>query len=126
MRVNFLSGTAHLRIRIDPPMAHRHRSVYVTLTLPDGTELKGYSSCAPTDPFSRFTGKKLALERLLYGTGNGWLGAWTPLSHPNPHLRRFVPMPLAEREDRAALWAAVLGSKYALVGATAHREVAHA
>ena len=112
MKIALSTGTAFLRVQIGVPTP-AYRTVIVTLTLPDGTALTGQSTCAPGDQFCRFTGKKLAFERLLYGHQNGWIGAWTPLAHPNPHLRRFVPMPLAEREDRAALWAGVLGPKYA-------------
>ena len=114
MKISLSTGTATLRIRIAPATANR-RQVWVTLTLPDDTALAGMSACAPGDRFTRFTGKKLAFERLLFSTANGWRGGWAQIGPPNdPHRRQFVPLPLADKADRGRLWAAVLGPRYGL------------
>lgn len=112
MKITLSTGTAHMRVQFSPARAGEGRLTTVALELPSGDTLTGVSACSPQDNFSRFIGKKLALERLLYSTENGYHGVWTRTGHPDPHMRRAVPLPLAERRDRAAIWAAVLGPKY--------------
>lgn len=130
MKLDLTTGPAHLKIVIDPPAPRgQRRKVWLQLALATGDTLIGMSACDSRDQFVRWIGRKRAAERLVYGGGNGWEGAWVQIGPPSdPHRRKFVPLVFAEKADRAALWAAVLGPRFAtrhsIVG-TSVRELAH-
>lgn len=130
MKLDLTTGPAHLKIIVDPPAPRgQRRKVWLQLSLATGDTLMGMSACDLRDQFVRWIGRKRAAERLLYGGGNGWEGAWAQIGPPSdPHRRKCVPLVLAEKTDRAALWAAVLGPKFAhrRAAVASVRELAHA